>query len=167
MNFAFRVPVNCPDYMAGLLDPQGYLPIVHTGKKMRDYQDYIKTIADLIAESLHYDMEAIRMYMKMVFLQGPDNLWCIEPAQEYGHNLSLPFADARIVQLRRQYQDDFKNIFHPRYVLEDILHRRFVFDTGIIHKARKLKIKPEEYADYAPALTKYYEQWDRISEKIL
>lgn len=88
-----RVPVNLSDYWTGLLDPAGYLPVVHSERTHGDYRRYLDEVADRIVSELDGDLDATIMYMKMMYLQGTSNSFVVESTREYGHNLIMPFVD--------------------------------------------------------------------------
>ncbi len=167
IGYDFDVPTEGLNYWAGLLDPQGYLPVVLKNKDLSSYRDYIRDIASMISRGLDNDPEAIIMYMKMMYLQGPSNMPVIESANAYGHNIVMPYLDARIVFLKMKYQNEFKNIFHPRYVLEEDLRSKFKVDIKRINKTRRCEIGKEENKAFNSLIRKLYKEWDRILEQQL
>jgi len=160
------VPVSFADYWTGLLDPAGYLPVVHSAKTDGDYSRYLSSIAERIVTELDGDLEAIIMYMKMMYLQGTSNIFVIESTRAYGHNLVMPFVDARLVYLKMSMQDESRNLRHPRYVLEETLQRRYKIDTGLIERGRRVRGDSEAHADYQKVLGEVYQQWDCLYKKL-
>ena len=160
----FRVPTGIPAYGQGLLDPEGYLPIIHTGQEWHSYRQYLQKIVSRIARQLDFDDDAFRMYMKMMYLQGTSNVFPIESAGEYGHNPVLPFVDARLVHLRMQYQKEWKNLFRPKYVLEETLHREFSFNPAVIEHCRTAPIQTGEVNRFNDVEKEVRREWDRLSE---
>ena len=167
MKFGFKIPTAFPEYARGLLDPEGYLPIMHTDEEHRKYQGYLSDISEDITRKLRFDTDSILMYMKMMYLQGHTNQFPIESAKEYGHNLVMPYLDSRIVYLKMQRQNELKNLFRPRYVLEDVMRRRFSFDIGIIDRNRNPKIDLSETNGWSEVEREVRARWDRISEEFL
>jgi hypothetical protein len=110
------------------------VPIVHTEGKHRQYREYLETIVADIAGNLDRVQGAIRMYMKLMSLQGPVDIVLVEAAHAHGYRLVLPFLDARIINLKRKCQSDWRNLFHPRFVLEQVLAERFDFDMSVIDR---------------------------------
>ncbi|MEW5995576.1 MAG: hypothetical protein AB1744_14430, partial [Candidatus Zixiibacteriota bacterium] len=120
-----------------------------------------------IRRALDYNPDAIRMYMKLMYLQGTSNAFLVESAREYGHNLIMPYVDARLVYLKMKYQDELKNLIHPRYVLEQTLRDHFGFDPGIIDSFRKCRIEPQAVQAFTPVEREVYDEWDRLSNQLL
>lgn len=167
-NIGFKIPSTNSDYWLGILDPQGYLPFIHTDKRYLEYRNYLSQIAEDTLICLNRESETARMYFKlMTYLQGPDNISFVESCRAYSHNPVHPFVDARIVYLKMRYQNELKNLFHPRYVLEELLLKQFKFTTQIIKNARKKCNDNIDENDYNLAVRDIYNQWDQISAKLL
>jgi asparagine synthetase B (glutamine-hydrolysing) len=164
---SFRVPHADSEFWLGLLDPQGYVPIVHTEGKHRQYREYLERIVTDIAGDLDCDHGAIRMYMKLMYLQGPVDLFLVEAAHAHRHQLVLPFLDARIINLKRKYQSDWRNLFHPRYVLEQVLSERFDFDVSVIDRWRKASAEEKTANEYAALQEEAHDAWDQVSAGLL
>lgn len=161
-----HVPVNLLDYWAGLLDPAGYLPVVHARKTHSDYCSYLDAIAERVVAELNGDLEATIMYMKMMYLQGTSNSFVIESTREYGHNLVMPFVDARLVFLKMSMQNESRNLRHPRYVLEETLRRRYNIDLDVIERGRRGRADAAAHDEYQKVLAEVFEQWDCLSRKL-
>ncbi|MCD6163609.1 MAG: hypothetical protein J7K40_14505 [candidate division Zixibacteria bacterium] len=167
-NIGFKIPTTNSDYWVGMLDPQGYLPFIHTDKRYLEYQNYLSQIAEDTLNCLNRESETARMYFKlMTYLQGPDNISFVESCRAYSHNPVHPFVDARIVYLKMRYQKELKNLFQPRYVLEELLRERFKFDAAIITKLSKQKVNSNTEFEFESLTKKIYKQWDKISAKLL
>ena len=166
-NLSFRVPHENADYWLGLLDPEGYVPIIHTGAEHREYDAYLRRIVADIAENLRGNHAAIRMYMKLMFLQGPIDLCLVEIAHTYGHQLVLPYLDAGIIGLKLKYQDEWRDLFHPRYVLEQSLSERFDFDVTLIDRCRQIQTETEATKQFAILQKEIYQRWDQVSADLL
>lgn len=160
--YRFRVPTGGDDYWVGLLDPQGYLPVIHTEAEYAEYHRFLLGIVRRLRVRFHDDSETLRIYMKMMYLQGPTNTYIIQAARAYGHNLVLPFVDARVLNLRRSYQDDWRNLWFPRYILENTLKRRFSFDPGIIDQARKADCSGLDQRIYDQTVSEAYQRWHSV-----
>lgn len=160
--YRFRVPVGEDDYWVGLLDPQGYLPVVHTEQEYAEYHSFLQRIVTRLRQGLDNDSEAMRIYMKMMYLQGPANVYIIQAARGYGHNLILPFVDARVLNLRRRYQNDKRDLVHPRYVLEKTLTQTFGFDPAIVEKGKKVDFAEADQTNYEQLVKQAYQRWDSL-----
>lgn len=161
-----HVPVNLSDYWTGLMDPAGYLPVVHNRRTHGDYCSYLDAIAEPIVAELNGDVEATIMYMKMMYLQGTSNIFVIESTCEYGHNLVMPFVDARLVFLKMSMQVESRNLRHPRYLLEETLQRRYNIDTDVIERSRRGQADAAAHAEYQIVLAEVNEQWDCLFKKL-
>ncbi len=160
------VPYVLPDYYAGLLDPTGYLPVVHRGDTYAEYNEYLRKIVAWIADQLEDNPDAIIMYMKLMYLQGTSNRFVIEAINEYGHNAVLPFVDARLLSLRMSMQREWHNLFYPRYVLENTLRNRYRVDIDSIPRGKAVADRADSDADFEKLLEKVYEQWDRLFKEL-
>ncbi|MFH1686482.1 MAG: asparagine synthase-related protein [bacterium] len=166
MTFPFRVPYDGDEVWVGLLDPQGYLPIVHTAEKDREYHLYLFDIVREIANEIGRNRDAMRMYLKLMYLQGPSNIAPIEAARAYGHNMVLPFVDARLVRLRRQYQSERRNLLRPRYVLTRALQDRYGFNPSIINRCRPVQSEAVNTSRFEATLKRAYRQWDQVLDEL-
>ncbi len=162
-----RIPYLESEYWLGLLDPQGYLPVIHTEADRTEYSEYLGRISSMIAAELEYSDSAIRMYMKLMYLQGPVDLFLVQSAEAYGHTLVMPFVDARIVDLRRSKQSEWRELWQPRYALEKSLADRFGFDVAVIDRCRGAEVDLTATKEFARLQAKVYDEWERISASLL
>lgn len=96
--------------------------------------------------------------MKMMYLQGTSNIFVIESTREYGHNLVMPFVDARLVFLKMSMQNESRNLRHPRYVLEENLQRRYNIDTDVIERGRRGWAEAASHDEYQKVLAEVFER---------
>jgi len=166
--FNFEIPTNYHDYLIGVLDPQGYLPIKILDVEYKEYNDYLETIIKYIDDELDNDLEYIIFYMKFLYLQGTSNIPVIKAAEIYEHNIIIPFLDARIVKLKIEEQNELKNLFFPRYVLEEWMESYFKFDLRLIDEAKSFntKVKQDEIKEFDNLVKVIYNRWDFKFEKI-
>ena len=127
----FSVPYKHDELLIGLLDPDGYLPTLSHDK---DYQLYLYNIVNFIKSNLTSHKDII-FYFKLMYLQGPSNVPWINAARMYNHNLIMPFLDARIVTNKIKNQNEFKQLYFPRYELISYLCN----ECGIPNKYFKFK----------------------------
>jgi len=161
-----KVPYRSNDYWAGLLDPQGYLPVIHIDSEHHEYRRYLAAVVEKLVRGLDNDSEALRMYLKMMYLQGPTNVPLVAAARAHGHNLVMPFVDARLVNLRRERQDDRRNLFRPRYVLEEFMRSKLGFDPAIIHQASREAPTASSDATFGDAVRAVYDRWDQCCREL-
>jgi asparagine synthetase B (glutamine-hydrolysing) len=121
LNREWYVPYKQKEYYAGLLSPQGYLPIVR-GRSY--YEEFLSFITERINQEIEVKDYRI-MYYKLMYLQGTSNILWVKHCSINGHNLHMPFLSARIVDLVIKEQAKFKTIFRPRYELKFILGKYF------------------------------------------
>lgn len=117
----FSIPYKYDDMLVGLVDPDGYLPVLTHSK--RDY-DYLKKIINVIKSNIH-DAKDIIFYLKLMYLQGPSNIPWINASRLYKHNLIMPFLDSRIATNKIKNQNEFREVIQPRYELLDYMQKKF------------------------------------------
>jgi asparagine synthetase B (glutamine-hydrolysing) len=156
--YTFYIPFKEKEYYIGLLDPTGYVPVICGSNS---YQKYLLNIVDALVKNVAQKKDVV-MYLKMMYLQGPSNIMVIESSKEFNHNLIMPFLDARIVFLKLKFQNEIKNIFQPRYELEEVLYKRYNFDTNEIKKAKKYKVTTKQkkiFFSYKNLILKINQEW--------
>lgn len=167
LNSSYRIPTSEESYWLALLDPIGYLPITSTDTEHLDYYQYLNEEASHILSLLGNKPELLTFYTKFLYLQGTSNMPVIKSSEYYNHKMIMPFLDARIVQLKMKYQNELKNLFFPRYVLENFMEDNFTFDISIIDGAKKVKHPTGDFSSFISLTRKIYSRWDMKIKKDL
>ena len=80
------------------------------------------------------------MYLKIFgFLQGSDNQVIINSCKEYKINCFLPYLDPQIIYSTIQKKNSLKDIFFPKYAINELLNNDFKIKK--LHYRKHIKIK--------------------------
>ncbi|MCH7576048.1 MAG: hypothetical protein IIA59_13135 [Candidatus Marinimicrobia bacterium] len=155
----FRLSVDPDQYIIGLLDPQGYLPVSRDIEGGAAYYAYLARIANDISGQLGHRMDKVIMYMKLMYLQGTSNISVIESCREYDHKVVAPFIDGRIVQMRMDRQNDLLNLFKPRYVLIEYIKKHHAVELPQITKKLNSQLKAADTGEFRNIELEFKRSW--------
>jgi len=157
---SWYVPYDTHEFYRGILDPQGYLPIVRGN---REFKSFLSNITNIINNNIISEKFRI-MYYKLMYLQGTSNILWIKHCSINSHNLFMPFLSPEIVGVVISRQSKLKSILRPRYELKSILSKDFNIKAFLKFKSNLsgTKASPEKFDHF---YSKYVDYWNRRIEQ--
>lgn len=106
-----KISVECKDIINSLYCPLGYLIAQIKDHKLRKHIDDFHSLYDCENYNDH------KLLAKLNYLQGPSNIFPINSALAFGHDLSLPYLDPEFIHWGIYQQSNFSFVFFPRELI--------------------------------------------------